>query len=461
MKILVTGSAGFIGFHLVKKLLDRGDRVVGIDNINHYYDPQLKYARLAQTGISPDAQQWHRPVASSIYPGYTFVRMNLEDREQLDRLFAREQFSRVCHLAAQAGVRYSLENPHTYISSNIVGFLNILEACRHNNIRHLVYASSSSVYGNNTKMPFSTSDNVDHPISLYAATKKSNELMAHTYSHLFGLPATGLRFFTVYGPWGRPDMALFLFTKAILENKPIKVFNNGNMVRDFTYIDDIVEGVVRILDHPPGGTVKMHSAESIEHRSNEQRTTNNELQTANNELRTANNELRTTNWSAAEILPQQDNKLKRSGNPALAGQQTPYKIYNIGNSNTDNSFSVPPPGGMRQQGKDSVKDGAEGGHITSAPYKVYNIGNSSPVALMDYISAIETRLGRTAEKIYLPMQPGDVPRTEADVSNLVSDLGYKPATTVEEGIGRFLEWYEEYFKIKKYNYAPHYQSSEI
>lgn len=347
-KILVTGTAGFIGFHIARKLLERGDTVVGIDNINDYYDVSLKYNRLAETGISRAAAKWHRPVASVLYPGYTFIRMNLEDRDQLVQLFEQEKFDRVCHLAAQAGVRYSLENPHAYISSNIIGFMNILEACRHHKVQHLVYASSSSVYGNNTKMPLSTADNVDHPISLYAATKKSNELMAHTYSHLFGLPTTGLRFFTVYGPWGRPDMALFLFTKAILNNNPIQVFNNGNMVRDFTYIDDIVEGVTRVLDHPP-----------------------------------------------SQSCPRRGNKRRAS------------------------------------------------------PYAIYNIGNSSPVPLMDYISAIETHLGKTAEKIYLPMQSGDVPRTEADVTDLVENMGYKPDTPVEVGIIKFIEWYEQYYGIKK------------
>jgi UDP-glucuronate 4-epimerase len=275
--------------------------------------------------------------------------MKLEDREQLNRLFENEKFDKVCNLAAQAGVRYSLENPYAYINSNIVGFINILEACRHHNIKHLAYASSSSVYGNNTKMPLSTADSVNHPISLYAATKKSDELMAHTYSHLFGLPTTGHRFFTVYGPWGRPDMALFLFTKAILEEKPIKIFNHGNMVRDFTYVDDIVEGVVRVIDSPP-------------------------------------------EISLAE--------------------------------NPDASCS------------------------NSAPYKVYNIGNASPVQLMEYIAAIEKHLGKTAKKELMPMQPGDVPRTEADVSDLVENLGYKPDTTVSFGIGKFIEWYSTYFKTK-------------
>ncbi len=329
MKILITGTAGFIGFHLAKKLIERGDTVVGIDNINDYYDVNLKYARLAETGISREAEQWYTKVQSTKYPNYSFLRMNLEDREQLNKLFEQEKFDKVCNLAAQAGVRYSLQNPHAYISSNIVGFMNILEACRHHNIKHLAYASSSSVYGNNTKMPLSTTDSVDHPISLYAATKKSNELMAHTYSHLFGLPTTGLRFFTVYGPWGRPDMALFLFTKAILENQPIQVFNNGNMVRDFTYVNDIVEGVKRVIDNPPSSTQEELSKDNI------------------------------------------------------------------------SSSQSSPLGGVR------------GG----SPYKIYNIGNSSPVQLMEYISAIETHLGKEAEKQFLPMQPGDVPRTEADVSD--------------------------------------------
>lgn len=349
MKILITGTAGFIGFHLAKRLLERGDEVVGIDNINDYYDVNLKYARLAETGISREAEKWHTTVQSTKYPGYTFVRMNLEDRDALMALFEREKFDNVCNLAAQAGVRYSLKTPYAYINSNIVGFVNILEACRHHNIRHMVYASSSSVYGNNTKMPLSTSDNVDHPISLYAATKKSNELMAHTYSHLFGLPTTGLRFFTVYGPWGRPDMALFLFTKAILEDKPIKVFNHGDMVRDFTYIDDIVEGVIRVMDRP--------------------------------------------------AKPNNKN------------------MDDISASNL-------------------------------APYKIYNIGNSSPVQLMEYISAIEKTLGKEAKKEFLPMQPGDVPRTEADVTDLVKDIGYKPTTKVEEGIREFIEWYKEFYSIK-------------
>ncbi|GAA4313666.1 NAD-dependent epimerase [Pontixanthobacter gangjinensis] len=247
MKILVTGTAGFIGHHLAKALVERGDTVVGIDNINDYYDVELKYARLADAGISRHAENWYEKVQSETYPDYSFIRMNLEDRERLMDLFKTEKFDKVVNLAAQAGVRYSIENPHTYVDCNIVGFLNILEACRHNNIKHLVYASSSSVYGNNKKMPLSTSDNVDHPISLYAATKKSNELMAHTYSHLYNISTTGLRFFTVYGPWGRPDMAMFLFTDAILNDRPIKVFNGGDLYRDFTYIDDIINGIISTL----------------------------------------------------------------------------------------------------------------------------------------------------------------------------------------------------------------------
>jgi UDP-glucuronate 4-epimerase len=251
MKILITGTAGFIGFHLAQLMLERGDSVVGIDNINDYYDTGLKFSRLSESGISAGAEEWNRTVQSTKYPNYQFIRMNLEDREAIDRLFDQEDFDIVCNLAAQAGVRYSIENPHAYINSNITGFMNILEACRHHNIKHLVYASSSSVYGNSRKMPLSVTDNVDNPVSLYAATKKSNELMAYTYSHLYGIPVTGLRFFTVYGPWGRPDMAYFLFTRAILEGTPVKVFNYGDMYRDFTYIDDITAGVAMVLSSPP------------------------------------------------------------------------------------------------------------------------------------------------------------------------------------------------------------------
>lgn len=370
-KILITGTAGFIGFHLAQRLLKRGDTVVGIDNINDYYDVNLKYARLDETGISRDdiaRSERHpfRPLAdsesvenflvqSTKYSNYRFAKMDITDQGAINKLFKKEKFDKVCNLAAQAGVRYSLENPHAYINSNIVGFVNILEMCRHHNIKHLVYASSSSVYGNNTKMPLSTSDNVDHPISLYAATKKSNELMAHTYSHLFGMPTTGLRFFTVYGPWGRPDMALFLFTKAILEDQPIKVFNNGNMVRDFTYVDDIVEGVIRVIDSPP----------------------------------------------------------------------------------TEGTFKARvPEGGTTEENKSSQ-------YI--APYKVYNIGNSNPVPLMKYIACIEKALGKVAKNKFLPMQPGDVPRTEADVTDLVENLGYKPDTPIQKGIEKFIEWYRLYF----------------
>lgn len=367
MKILITGTAGFIGFHLAKKLLERGDTVIGIDNINDYYDVNLKYARLADAGISREAEQWNTPVQSSRYPHYTFVRMNLEDREQLNQLFENQKPDKVCNLAAQAGVRYSLENPHAYISSNIVGFMNILEACRHHNVKHLAYASSSSVYGNNTKMPLSTADRVDHPISLYAATKKSNELMAHTYSHLFGLPTTGLRFFTVYGPWGRPDMALFIFTKAIREGKPIQVFNNGNMVRDFTYIDDIVEGVTRVIDSPPSTKTVRYGLSSSKEES-----------------------------------------------PGNEGEVVVPETLN------------PEP---------------------TTPYAIYNIGNSSPVQLSDFITAIEQNLGKTAIRENRPMQPGDVPYTEADVTDLIKNLDYKPNTPVATGIKEFIDWYQMYFKV--------------
>lgn len=351
MKALITGTAGFIGFHLAKKLLERGDTVIGIDNINDYYDVNLKYARLAETGIGREAEQWHTSVQSKRYPDYTFVRMNLEDREQLNRLFETEKPDMVCNLAAQAGVRYSIDNPHAYISSNVAGFVNLLEACRNHQVQHLVFASSSSVYGNSTKMPLSTADSVDNPISLYAATKKSNELMAYTYSHLFGIPATGLRFFTVYGPWGRPDMAYFSFTNAILSGKPIKVFNNGDLYRDFTYIDDIVEGVTRVLDNTPA---------------------------------TRNPE------------PAPDSYRGRNPQPAT-------------------------------------------------PYAIYNIGNSSPVLLGDFIAVIENQLGKRAIKEYRPMQPGDVYRTEADVTPLMKDFGYKPDTPLQTGIKQFIRWYQGYY----------------
>ena len=349
MKILITGTAGFIGYHLAQKMIARGDEVVGIDNINDYYDINLKYGRLAETGIDGPSLKYGNEVASSNYSNYNFMKVNLEDKDALDELFTRHKFDRVCNLAAQAGVRYSLVNPGAYINSNIVGFANILEACRHNNVEHLVYASSSSVYGCNEKMPFSTSDNVDHPVSLYAASKKSNELMAHCYSHLFKLPTTGLRFFTVYGPWGRPDMAPILFTSAISQNKPIKVFNFGDMKRDFTYVDDIVEGVIRVIDNPP------------------------------------------------------------TGNESWSGM-------------------APDPGSSK------------------SPYKIYNIGNSSPVGLMDFIKAVETALGKEAEKVMMPMQPGDVPATWANVDDLIEDLGYKPDTDIQDGVNRFVEWYNDFYK---------------
>ncbi len=335
MKVLVTGAAGFIGFHLSQKLLGRGDQVIGLDNLNDYYDVTLKHARLQQLDANVN---------------FRFVHMDLADRDTMADLFAQEKFERVVNLAAQAGVRYSLINPYAYIDSNIQGFMNILEGCRHNGVEHLVYASSSSVYGANTAMPFSVHDNVDHPVSLYAASKKSNELMAHTYSHLYGLPTTGLRFFTVYGPWGRPDMALFLFTKAILADQPIDVFNFGKMRRDFTYIDDIVEGVVRTLDRVA------------------------------------------------------------TANPAWSGDH-------------------PDPG------------------TSAAPYRLYNIGNNNPVELMHLIHALESELGKEARKNMLPIQPGDVPATYADVDALIMDVGFKPSTSIEEGIARFVQWYRDYYAV--------------
>ncbi len=336
MKILVTGIAGFIGFHLAERLLQLGHTVVGIDNVNDYYDVQLKYDRLGQLGINhADAEKWGKRVSSANSNRLTFVRMALEDREALPELFQKEQFEVVCNLAAQAGVRYSLENPESYIDSNVVGFLNVLECCRHHHIQHLLYASSSSVYGESTQERFSVTDRVDYPMSLYAATKKSNELMAYTYSHLYGLPTTGLRFFTVYGPWGRPDMALFLFTKAILEGHPIKVFNNGEMSRDFTYVDDIISGIVLLIDKTP----------------------------------------------AKKLQP---------------------------------------------------------------PYEIMNIGNGQPQSLMAFIEAIEKNIGKIAKKEFLPMQPGDVPRTAADISTL-EKLGYKSTTDIQEGVKSFVAWYLKYY----------------
>ena len=350
--ILVTGAAGFIGFHLAKRLLDEGTSVVGIDNLNAYYDVNLKKARLA---------------ILKKYDNFTFHKLNISNRRAMTSLFSGQfkiqnskfkikgspiaaHFDTVVHLAAQAGVRYSITNPYAYIDSNIVGFINILEGCRHNKVKHLVYASSSSVYGANTKMPFSIHHNIDHPVSLYAATKKANELMAHTYSSLYKIPTTGLRFFTVYGPWGRPDMALFLFTRAILEGKPIDVFNHGKMQRDFTYIDDIIEGVFRVMKKIP----------------------------------------------------------------------KPYKSWSGDNPDPGTSY---------------------------APYKVYNIGNNNPVELMSFIETIEKCLGKKAKKNLLPLQAGDVPATYADVDDLMNDVGFKPATPIEVGIRRFVEWYKDYCRV--------------
>ncbi|HES76475.1 MAG TPA: NAD-dependent epimerase [bacterium] len=332
MTTLVTGAAGFIGFFVTQALLARGERVVGLDNLNDYYDVRLKHARLAQIGA---------------HPNFRFIQAELADRNGMNELFAQHPPKRVIHLAAQAGVRYSIDHPHAYVDSNLVGFINILEGCRHHSVEHLVYASSSSVYGLNTAMPYSTQHNVDHPISLYAATKKANELMAHSYSHLYRLPTTGLRFFTVYGPWGRPDMAYFKFTQAILDGRPIEVYNHGKMQRDFTYIDDIVEGVLRVLDRPP------------------------------------------------------------SPNPAWSGDHP-------------NPSSSP------------------------APYRLYNIGNHSPVELSRFIEALENALGRKAEKIMRPMQPGDVPATYADVDDLMRDTGFAPSTSIETGLEHFAAWYRKY-----------------
>lgn len=332
-KILVTGSAGFIGFHLCKKLLENGSQVIGLDNLNDYYDVSLKQDRLKQIEKEKN---------------FKFVRSDIAERDSMATLFSNEKFDVVVNLAAQAGVRFSLTNPHPYIDSNIVGFMNILEGCRHSKVKHLVYASSSSVYGANTKMPFSVHQNVDHPISLYGATKKANELMAHAYASLYKLPCTGLRFFTVYGPWGRPDMALFLFTKAILEEKPIDVFNHGNMKRDFTYIDDIVEGVVRLIDKIPAPD---------------------------------------PNWKG---------------------------------DNPDTSSSY-------------------------APYRLYNIGNNNPVELNRFIEVLENCLGKKAKKNLLPIQLGDVPATYADVDDLIKDVGFKPSTSIEEGIKKFVDWYQGYY----------------
>jgi len=335
MKVLITGTAGFIGSALAIRLLEQGNEVIGIDNLNDYYDVELKRARLKRVAA---------------HEGFTPIEESIENREVMAHIFATHKPDRVVNLAAQAGVRYSITNPHAYVDTNLVGFVNILEGCRHNGVQHLVYASSSSVYGANTNMPFSVHDNVDHPVSLYAASKKANELMAHTYSHLYRLPTTGLRFFTVYGPWGRPDMALFLFTKKILAGEPIDVFNYGKHRRDFTYIDDIVEGVIRVLERTP------------------------------------------------------------SANPEWDG------------NNPDSATSL-------------------------APYQLYNIGNNAPVELMHYIEVLEQCLGKKAEMNMLPLQAGDVPATYANVEDLVRDVDYKPATRIEDGIQRFVDWYKEYHQI--------------
>ncbi|MEZ2415467.1 NAD-dependent epimerase [Muriicola sp. E247] len=343
MKILVTGAAGFIGFFVAKLLAVKGHKVIGLDNINDYYDPLLKYARLKELGISKDsAEKFNLLTSSQSINNFSFIRLNLENQEELSALFEKEKFDVVCNLAAQAGVRYSIENPQAYIESNVVGFLNILENCRHFKIKHLIYASSSSVYGQNSKIPFETTDRVDHPVSLYAATKKSNELMAHTYSHLFGFSTTGLRFFTVYGPWGRPDMAMFLFTEAILKGNPIKVFNHGLLERDFTYIDDITEGVVRVVE-------------------------------------------------------------------------------------------------------EDVSLRLEKGDL----YKLYNIGNNQSVNLMDFIAAIEDTLQIKADKEMLPMQPGDVEKTWANVDPLIKDFDYRPNTKISDGVAKFVKWYLDFYGHKE------------
>lgn len=350
MKILITGVAGFIGFYLSEYLANRGDEIIGLDNINDYYDVSIKYGRLKSLGIEKSDIEYNKLILSSKFRNFSFIKLNLEDKENIEKLFKKENFDKVINLAAQAGVRYSLINPQAYINSNITGFLSILECCRNYEIKHLTYASSSSVYGLNEKQPFSSKDNVDHPVSLYAASKKSNELMAHTYSNLFGIPTTGLRFFTVYGPWGRPDMALFIFTKAILENRPIDVYNYGKMERDFTYISDIIQGIVKVNDNPPKGN---------------------------------------KNWNS---------------------------------KNPDPSSS-------------------------KAPYKIYNIGNSKPVELMSFVKTIEEELGIKAHINLLPIQPGDVPATYADVTDIAETLGYKPEVSVKEGIRNFINWYKEFYSF--------------
>jgi UDP-glucuronate 4-epimerase len=364
MKVLVTGSAGFIGFHLTNRLIKEGFEVVGLDSLNDYYQVSLKYDRLKSAGIDKDKIHYNELYSSNTLSKYKFIQLQLEDKENLEALFKNEEFDLVVNLAAQAGVRYSITNPAAYIESNIVGFANLLECCRHHTIKHFVYASSSSVYGLNEEVPFKTDHSVDHPISLYAATKKSNELMAHVYSHLYHLPTTGLRFFTVYGPWGRPDMAMFLFTKAVIDDKPIQVFNNGEMERDFTYIDDIVDGLVKVINHIPKGNPE---------------------------------------WSGL--------------NPVTSSSK--------------------------------------------APYQIYNIGNSKPVKLTEFIEAIEKKLNKKAEKIMMPMQPGDVHKTYADVSNMKINVGYNPSTTIETGVSNFIDWYLDYYQINMQNQEPAKVTGEV
>ncbi len=352
MKIFITGTAGFIGFHLAQRLLSEGHKVVGLDNINDYYNVKLKLDRLRESGITEVKENDF--VVSRTDPAYRFMKADLQNRKVIGNLFEKEKFDVVINLAAQAGVRYSLKNPYSYIDSNINGFLNVLEGCRNSRVKHLIYASSSSVYGANTKMPFHTDDRVDHPVSLYAASKKSNELMAYSYSHLYSLPTTGLRFFTVYGPWGRPDMALYIFAKAITEGKPIDIYNYGNMERDFTYVDDIVEGVVRLLDKAPGNV----------------------------------------------------------------------------------------------EAEDQSKDQ----NVSTTPYsQLFNIGHGSPVKLMDFIDEIEKNLGVNASKNLMEIQPGDVPKTWADVENLFELTDFRPKVSVEEGVRKFLEWFEQYHNVKRYS----------
>jgi len=363
MKVLITGAAGFIGFHLAKYLISRGDEVIGIDNLNDYYDVNLKYSRLQETGIAKEVLRYGEVMQSAVYLNYRFAKIDITDHGKLKKLFKGCHFDAVCNLAAQAGVRYSLTNPKAYMDSNILGFLNILECCRSHNIKHLVYASSSSVYGLNEQKPFSADQSADHPVSLYAASKKSNELMAHAYSHLFGIPTTGLRFFTVYGPWGRPDMALFLFTKAISENRPIEVFNGGEMRRDFTYIDDIIDGIVRVIDNP----ARMDRS-----------------------------------WDAVRPTPS----------------------------------------------------------TSKVPYRVFNIGRGESVSLMSFITEIEKNLQQKAQKIFLPMQSGDVVETWADISHMQELMKYNPKVSVAEGVRNFVSWYKNFYAISGH-LNPYLVESEL